>query len=60
VRAAKPIRIPSQASKPEPDRCIARGSIRDYLHRSPEPADIAQVVEISDTNLAEDRKQAVL
>jgi len=60
VRAAKPIRIPSQASKPEPDRCIARGSIRDYLHRSPEPADIALVVEISDTSLAEDRKQAAL
>ncbi len=60
VRAAKPIRIPSQASKPEPDRCIARGSIRDYLHRSPEPADIALVVEISDTSLSEDRKQAAL
>jgi hypothetical protein len=49
VRAAKPIRIASQASKPEPDRCIARGNIRDYLHRSPESADIALVVEISDT-----------
>src|SRR5271166_1754913 len=60
VRAAKPIQIPSQASKPEPDRCIARGSIRDYLHRSPEPADIALVVEISDTSLGEDRKQAAL
>jgi Uma2 family endonuclease len=60
VRAAKPIRIPSQASKPEPDRCIARGSIRDYLKRSPEPADIALVVEISATSLGEDRKQAAL
>src|SRR5271165_4543324 len=60
VRAAKPIRIPSQASKPEPDRCVARGSIRDYLQRSPEPADIALVVEISDTSLSEDRKQAVI
>ena len=60
VRASKPIRIPSQASKPEPDRCIARGSIRDYLQRSPEPADIALVVEISDTSLSEDRKQAVI
>jgi Uma2 family endonuclease len=60
VRAAKPIRIPSQASKPEPDRCITRGSIRDYLHRSPEPADIALVVEISDTSLSEDRKLAAI
>ncbi len=60
VRAAKPIRIPSQASKPEPDRCVARGSIRDYLQRSPEPTDIAQVVEISDSSLSEDRKQAAI
>ncbi len=60
VRAAKPIRIPSQASKPEPDRCVARGNIRDYLHRSPEPADIALVVEVSDSSLIEDRKQAAM
>jgi Uma2 family endonuclease len=60
VRAAKPIRIPSQASKPEPDRCVARGSIRDYLQRSPEPSDIALVVEISDSSLSEDRKQAAI
>jgi Uma2 family endonuclease len=60
VRAAKPIRIPSQASKPEPDRSIARGNIRDYLHRSPEPSDIVMVVEISDSSLKEDRKQGVI
>ena len=60
VRAAKPIRIPSQASKPEPDRCVVRGSIRDYARRSPEPADIALVAEISDSSLGEDRKQALL
>jgi Uma2 family endonuclease len=60
VRAAKPIRIPSQASKPEPDRCVARGSIRDYLQRSPEPTDITLVVEISDSSLSEDRKQAAI
>jgi Uma2 family endonuclease len=60
VRAAKPIRIPSQASKPEPDRCVVRGNIRDYLRRSPEPADIALVVEVSDSSLSEDRKQGVI
>jgi len=60
VRAAKPIRIPSQASKPEPDRCVAQGSIRDYLQRSPEPTDIALVVEISDSSLSENRKQAAI
>jgi Uma2 family endonuclease len=60
VRAAKPIRIPSQASKPEPDRCVVRGSIRDYARRSPEPADIALVAEIADSSLSEDRKRALL
>ncbi len=60
VRAAKPIRIPSQASKPEPDRCVVRGSIRDYAHRSPEPADVALVAEVSDSSLGEDRKQTLL
>src|ERR1700688_1848596 len=30
VRSAKPIRLPDQISKPEPDRCVVRGSIRDY------------------------------
>jgi Uma2 family endonuclease len=58
VRAGKPIRIPSQASKPEPDRCVVRGNIRDYSRRSPQPADVALVVEVSDSSLAEDRKQA--
>jgi Uma2 family endonuclease len=60
VRSAKPIRIPSQASKPEPDRCIARGSVRDYLQRSPEPADIALVVKVSDSSLGQDRNQAAI
>jgi Uma2 family endonuclease len=60
VRAAKPIRITSQQSKPEPDRCVVRGSIRDYSRRSPEATDVALVVEISDTSLSEDRKQAAI
>src|SRR5262245_45948885 len=47
VRSAKPIRLPAQASKPEPDRCVVRGTIRDYSRRSPGPADIALVVEIA-------------
>jgi Uma2 family endonuclease len=28
IRAAKPIRLPNQASEPEPDRCVVRGSAR--------------------------------
>lgn len=56
VRSAKPIRLAGQASKPEPDRCVVRGEIRDYTLRSPEPADIAVVVEVADSSLALDRK----
>jgi Uma2 family endonuclease len=56
VRPAKPIRLPLQLSKPEPDRCVVRGTIRDYSQRSPEAADVALVVEIADTSLSEDRK----
>jgi Uma2 family endonuclease len=58
IRASKPIRLPSQVSKPEPDRCVVRGAIRDYSHQSPGPADVALVIEVADTSLAEDRKLA--
>jgi Uma2 family endonuclease len=60
VRPGKPIRIPlpGRDSKPEPDRSVARGRARDYSQRSPEPADIALVVEVSDASLADDRMQA--
>ncbi len=56
VRSAKPIRLAGHASKPEPDRCVARGGIRDYRHRSPEPQDIGLVVEVADSSLTLDRK----
>ncbi len=58
VRGAKPIRIPSPGrdSKPEPDRCVVRGAIRDYSRRDPGPADVALVVEVSDSSLDDDRK----
>jgi Uma2 family endonuclease len=57
VRSAKPVRLPPN-SKPEPDRCVVRGTIRDYSHRSPGPADVGLIVEVSDTSLGEDRKLA--
>ena len=41
VRVAKPIRLPTESSEPEPDRCVVRGGIRDYSARHPGPADIA-------------------
>jgi Uma2 family endonuclease len=58
VRSAKPVRLPEQVSKPEPDHCVVRGSFRDYSQRSPEAADIALVVEVADSSLGEDRKMA--
>jgi Uma2 family endonuclease len=58
LRAGKPIRLPKLTSKPEPDRSVVRGAVRDYARRSPEPADIALVAEVSDTGLADDRKLA--
>jgi Uma2 family endonuclease len=59
VRVAKPIRLPPD-SKPEPDRCVVRGTIRDYSRRSPGPGDVGLVVEIADSGLSEDRKQALV
>jgi Uma2 family endonuclease len=58
VRSAKPIRLPEQVSKPEPDRCVVRGSFRDYSERDPGAADVALVVEVADSSLGEDRKMA--
>ncbi len=58
VRASKPIRLPNTTSMPEPDRCVVRGVIRDYLARDPEPAKIALVVEVADSSLREDRDMA--
>ena len=58
VRPAKPIRIAAQASKPEPDRSVARGEIRDYSRRDPDPGDVALVVEVADSRLREARDLA--
>jgi len=58
VRGGKPVRIPSRMSMPEPDRSVARGGIRDYLARDPEPADVPLVVEIADSSLRDDRGMA--
>jgi Uma2 family endonuclease len=60
VRPGKPVRIPmpGRDSEPEPDRCIVRGKIDDYDRRQPGPGDVALVVEIADSRLAEDRDYA--
>lgn len=60
VRGGKPIRIPGLASRPEPDRSVVRGTVRDFALRTPEPSELAMVAEISDASLADDRKLATL
>ena len=59
VRSAKPVRLPPN-SKPEPDRSVVRGAIRDYSNRSPGPDDIALILEVSVSSLVEDRQQAAI
>ncbi len=55
LRIERPIRIPSRASLPEPDLVVARGEIRDFGTRDPEPPDVALVVEVADSSLDDDR-----
>jgi len=58
VRIEKPVRIPARDSEPEPDVSVARGSIQDYLELDPGPADVALVVEVAESTLADDRAMA--
>jgi Uma2 family endonuclease len=58
VAAAKPVRLPGRDSEPEPDRCIVRGTIRDYEDHHPGPEEIALIVEIADSSLADHRTLA--
>jgi Uma2 family endonuclease len=57
VRAGKPVRLPPN-SKPEPDRSVVRGGVRDYSKQSPGAGDTGLVVEIAVSSLAQDRIQA--
>ncbi len=61
VRSGKPVRIPrpGRDSEPEPDRSIVRRRSDDYAGRHPGPGDIALVVEIADSSLAEDHQLAL-
>jgi Uma2 family endonuclease len=58
VRIEKPVCIPNRDSMPEPDISVARGSSKDYASRDPEAKDVALVVEISRSSLADDRALA--
>ncbi len=41
--------------RPEPDFVIVRGFRKDYLSRTPRPADLALLVEVADSSYAKDR-----
>lgn len=41
-------------SMPEPDLMVVRGSLRDYLERYPSATDVAIVVEVADSSVAQD------
>ena len=47
--------ITTADSEPEPDLAVARGVRRDYKIRHPGPTDLALVVEIAESSLADDR-----
>lgn len=49
--------ITTADSEPEPDLVVARGPGLRYFTTHPEPKDIALVVEVADTTLAEDRER---
>jgi Uma2 family endonuclease len=50
----EPVRIPAY-DEPEPDVAIIRGSDADYRQRIPAAADVALLVEVSDSTLSQDR-----
>jgi Uma2 family endonuclease len=53
-RLEQPVRIP-EFNEPEPDIAIVRGTDDDYKHRTPEPADVAFLVEVSESTLDRDQ-----
>ena len=55
VRDHSPAPI-GQASEPEPDVAVIRGSRREYDHRKPSPEDLNLVVEVSSSSIAHDRR----
>jgi Uma2 family endonuclease len=53
-RQEQPVRIPAY-DEPEPDISILRGTDATYRHRIPTAADVALLVEVSDSTLPQDR-----
>jgi Uma2 family endonuclease len=59
ARKEDPVRIPNRNSEPEPDVSVARGTFKTYARRHPNEGDIALIVEVADSSLADDRALAV-
>jgi Uma2 family endonuclease len=57
VRSEKPVRLPPN-SAPEPDQCVVRGELTDYVERHPSANDVGLLIEIADASLVDDRKMA--
>ncbi len=55
-RPGEPVRL-GLRNEPEPDVSLARGTVDDYSDGHPGPADVALVVEVSDTTLPKDRRR---
>ncbi len=55
VSMGNPVTIRDDASEPEPDAKVVRGEPRDYNGRRVEPGDVALIVEVSDSSLADDQ-----
>jgi Uma2 family endonuclease len=53
-RSEQPVRIPA-FDEPEPDVTVIRGTDEDYEHKLPTPADVALLVEVSESTLSQDR-----
>jgi Uma2 family endonuclease len=59
VSTESPVRIPDY-NEPEPDVMLIRGSKKTYVGRTPGPADLALVVEVSYYSLVKDRKRIAI
>ena len=57
IRTENPVRLPP-GSEPEPDQCVVRGELTDYVERHPCAADVGLLIEIADASLADDRTMA--
>jgi Uma2 family endonuclease len=54
ARKEEPVRIPAY-NEPEPEVAVVRGINADYRRRIPTPDDVALLVEVSDSTLAQDQ-----